>query len=386
MSIEELNKKHGTGTLKRIQRFRYDLPVLSTGIYALDLAIGEVDPVEGTPGLVLGDVLEIAGYNNSFKTGTWEQMAVATIKRFGPQSVIGLFTEPPNVARSVDLGLDPDDILSLDCYHEESSQAQALAENGLAALLEYAAEPDIKLIIIDSVGNLNSEYELFDNKNKARALGDKVVAGGAGIFNDFCKKFSNIEGHRAAMVLVNFYREAINTMSWGFKPTSSVLNIETGGGRGKEFLSAVRVICSSTPKADRVHSVLKDKVEEGRNITYKIFKNKTSKTYGTVNVRAEFDYRTKKINNPDTLINWAEFFTFAEGKEWKSLIDPVIRRSGAYYYIGDAKFQGMAKASAYLHESPEVMKKILIQLAKPEIRNMFFEDVKRFKSEAVLDD
>ena len=371
------------GTLKRVHKFRMERPVLSTGIYVLDLAIGSVDPETGLPGITLGDIVEICGENNSFKTGTWEQMAKTTIEKYGPYSVVGVFTEPPDTSRMIELGLNPEHIISIDCFHEEAEQKNILAKAATESLLKFAKLPEIKLCIIDSVGNLTAETEIYDAKGKERGIGDRTVAAQAVVFNDFISRYSKLEGDKPTLVFINYFREAIST-GYGFAQPAHIIRHKSPGGRGKEFASWIRILCSSVPiYAKTKHSVLDNAIEIGRTVTYKVFKNKNSHTVGTRTVKTDFFFKTKKVDNLEKLITYASFFQYKEGSETKSLLDPPLTQAGSWYKIGDQRFQGSEKAAAYLESKPELCTELLKQITK--YQDSFFEDDKSFKSEYVLD-
>lgn len=395
--LDELNSladKHGMGTLFRTKQFRTQFPVLRTGIDALDMALGSIDPETGLPGLRQGDLLEVLGENNAFKTGTWEHMAYETVKRFGPKSVVGLFTEPPEVDRYVGLGGDPDDIWTIDTYHEDAEVRDGLAEKSYGTLLDFAKHPRIKLAIIDSVGNVVTKSEMFETGTKEKEVGARTVASKANVTNDFIKRFTLLPV-RPALVMVNFHREPIST-GFTFTNTFNPLAIQTGGGRGQEFMSHSRVLCSSSsdwklgPDNKPIkHSIFDEKIEIGRNITYKVFKNKNSKEYGVTIVKTKFDFRTKRINNAEIILDWSLFFTYTNPrtKEMDSILEPKVYRKGtSFWTIGDEKFRGKKPAEEYLNNHPEIREALLRQMAREDYRNQLFSDEKRFKSEFILDE
>lgn len=381
--LQKLMADTGAGTLGRVHKFRSDMPVMSTGIYALDLAIGATDPTTGVPGITLGDIVEICGENNSFKTGTWEHFARETINTYGPFSVVGVFSEPPNTQRMIDLGIDPESIISIDCFHEDAEQKNILAKAALESLLKFAKMPEIKLCIIDSIGNLTAETEIYDAKGKERGIGDRTVAAQAVVFNDFIARYTKIEGIRPTLVMVNFFREAIST-GFGFSQPAHIIRHKSPAGRGKEFACDIRILCSSVPLySEAKHSVLENAIEVGRTVTYKIFKNKNSHTVGTRTVKTSFNFKTKKIDNAEILLKYATFFQYKDGPETKSLLDPPLTQAGSWYKIGSERFQGGTKVIEYLENNPDLCKSLLVQIAKNQ--DYFFEDDKSFKSEYILD-
>lgn len=377
LSLDKLVLKHKAGSLSRVQKFRADLPVMSTGIFALDLGLGAIDPDTGLPGIKMGDIIEICGENNSYKTGTWEHTAKATIERYGPQSVVGVFSEPPNVERLISLGVNPEDIISIDCYNEDADSKLIHAKAALEALLEFAMLPEIKLCIVDSVATLTPEVDMD------KGLGESAVAGLAKIMNSFTADFTKIEEDRPLLMLINFYREPVNT-SFRAAPASP-LRPNTPGGRGMEFLAWHRVQCSSYPiYADKNHSILDTRIQTGLKIKYKIFKNKESHTVGQRIITTEFDFKTKRINNAETIITYSTFFTkVGPGGKKESILTPPILQQGAWFVIGEEKFQGSAKAAAYLNSKPEIVRNLMSQITK--MQESFFEDDSSFTSEYILD-
>ncbi len=391
----DLAERMGVSTMYRMKQFRTQLPCLRTGIDALDMALGSIDPETGLPGLRQGDFMEVIGTNNSFKTGTWEHMALETVKRFGPKSVVGLFSEPPDVDRYIGLGGDPDDIWSIDTYHEDAEARQGLAEKGYETLYEFCKHPSIRLAIIDSMGQQITKSEMFESSTKEKELGTQTVASRAKLNNDFIKRFGLLP-IRPALVGINFHREQINT-GFTFTNTFNPLAVTTGGGVGKDFAAHTRVLCSSSSewkldanKKPIKHSILDEKIEIGRQITYKVIKNKNAKEYGVTIVKTSFDFRTKKINNSEIILDWCLFFTYQDPKlkgELNSVLTPrVIRKGTSSWYIGEESFRGKKPAEAYLDAHPEVREALLKQLAQEDYRNQFFSDEKRFKAEFVLDE
>lgn len=389
-SIEKLKEKHNAVTLERSQKFLTELPVLSTGIFPLDLAIGVLDPETGLPGIRCGDIAEIMGENNGFKTGTTEQLIAQTLKRYGPESVVCCFSEPPNIERMESVGINPSHIIALGVLHEDIKPTEMLAEHCCDAMLDFASYPQVKLIVIDSIGALITEGMMYDRK-KLTDVSYNPVAAQAKVLNNFVNKFTKLDHRECVLWMVNHYREPINT---GFSLTpNSLLRPKSGGGRGKEFMAWIRIMCISQPHwREERHSITDQRIADGLDVTYQVIKNKYAHSTLMRTVKAVFSTVTKKMNNAETILNYAKYFTRnettkdAKGKastQLTSILEPPVVQAGSWTSIGDERFQGGNKAAAYLEQQPEMMEKLIKQIATRQ--EDFFEDGKSFTAEYLLD-
>lgn len=392
-SEKKESKEPKDTSLASYKKYSTQLDCLSTGIFALDLAIGALDPVLGIPGIRCRDIWEIYGFNNCFKSGTAEHMMMTTIKRYGPGSVVVVYSEPPDPERFIGMDVGVEDIEVASCIDKDSEEKELLMEASLEALLSAASDPKVKLCVVDSVAMLSANGELYDKDDKERGLGDPSVAVKAKVMNDFIARFMKLPPQcQSVLLLVNHLKVPIST---GFSLfPSNKLRPETPGGRGMEFAAFVRTESSAVAlMREKNHSVLDTKVEYGLEIAYKSPKNKYSHSTGTRIVKVKWDRKSKRINNAETVINYATFFTYvdpnapkdAPAKEKiKSILTPPVVQAGAWFYIGKEAFQGVGKAAAWLEANPEILESLKAQIAKRS--EQFFEDDKDFTSEYTLDE
>lgn len=380
--IDELIRKNEIITLKRLAEFRQGLDVLSSGIFPLDLAFGEIDPKLGNLGVTARSVLEVEGENNCFKTGIGEHFITTTLNRYPGRSVACVWSEPPNDRRLESLGADLDRVLSLGCYHPDLDKKKLLAENALNTLIECARDPSIKLCVIDSVAALTATNQLYDG-NKEKELGDTdPVASMAKVMNLFIKEWNQHNEH-AVLLFINQERDEIRTQGMSFAPTP-LTRRKTSGGRGMEFRCDYRVnVIGSAVWSEKLHPIYNKKIQTGIRVNATVFKNKNGLTTGSRPAEFSFDFTSKKLNNEEKLIQFASFFGIKKGDEIISELAIPVAQAGAWNYIGDKRFGSAAKAAAWLKENPDVYNKLVAEVGA---RQSTWYSGERLTAEVLLDD
>jgi RecA/RadA recombinase len=389
--LADLKKNHNIKPLSSFKKLQVNLDVLETGVFPADMAIAAKSP-DGRLGLRAKDICEIFGEPGVGKSAYVEEMILQTLKRYGPYSVGALYAEPPEIERMEAKGINVDHILARVAFDSEIDPKKNLAEDQLESLLAMAEDPNVRLIIIDSLGALMTALTLFEKNGKDyRDVDEKVVAAVANIFNSFLLQFMH-RNKNAVLVMINHYKETIDT-SYGF---SSDL-IKTPAGRLKEFLATVRIWFRGTKDMGERHSVEDTKSAIRIKNVIQIIKNKYSHSTNHRTVRAVFDLKTGKYNNEEKLIEYGAFFGTL--KKWKddkkkerkaviSELTPGIAQSGAWTYIGNGEdfksFNGTAKAVEYLLQNPDIYDKIKLQIYQRS--EVFFEDDKpNFESQIAED-
>ena len=359
-NIEDLINKHKVTTGSQYQAYINELPVLSTGIFSVDMAIGKIDPVEGNGGLRARDIMEIAGKPGSGKSCLIANMIRTTQERWPHYgAVVLLASEPPDIDRMIREGINVDNLLLLGCASKDMDLKKTLAESALDATLDFCQSPDVKLVVIDSVATLITEGE------EAKELSESLpVASLAKLFNRFVAEFSK-KTVVAPLVFANHYREPIST-GFSFTPPS-LLVVDTPGGRTKDFLAMVRMRATATPAWEEeagkavLHSKTGARIQKGLNVTYTLFRNKYSNKDGYRLAKSTIDFSTARPDNEEQVLFYADQFAFQDQGTWKSLLDPIVYTNGTWTYIGDKKFQG-AKAIQYLKDNPDIVKKLQAQI------------------------
>lgn len=360
-NIEDLITKHQATTGTDYKLYINELPVLSTGIFSVDMAIGKIDPILGNGGLRSRDIMEICGQPGSGKTSLVANMIRTTQVRWPHRgAVVLLASEPPDIDRMIREGINVENLILLGCASKDMDLKKTLAESALDAILDFCQSPDVKLVVIDSVATLITEGE--ESKELSESL---PVASLAKLFNRFVAEFSK-KTVVAPLVLVNHYRVPIST-GFSFTPPS-LLVVDTPGGRTKDFLSMVRIRATASPAWEEeggkpvLHSKTGARIQKGLAVTYTMFRNKYSNKDGYRIAKATIDFSTARPDNEEQVLFYADQFAYQEQGKWKSLLTPPVYINGSWINIGDNKFQGTAKATAYLKEHPELLASLQAQI------------------------
>ncbi len=374
---EKLIDKVGGISGNIFRNFINGLPVLSTGVFPVDMAVGKIDPVTGNGGIRARDIVEIMGVPGVGKTSLLYSMIVETQKRYPHRgSVVLVCSELPDIDRLERAGVDVEKLVLIGCYTPDTKAKQLLAEGALHSAMELARDPACKLIGIDSVSTLIPE------KTDEKDIGESTpVAGLANIMNPFIGKFYKYASV-AVLVMVSHYKESPN-IGFSFVPTN-LLTLKTSGGRNKEFLSMVRILVDGTAeylkgpdgKLPYKHPTTNAKIQIGINITYQMIRNKYGNSDAFRTSKVYLDFKTGRFNNAEKTIDYASHFVAVDpvSKKTVSLLSPGVVQGGAWYTVGDQKFQGMDKAVAYLESHPELLWEIQKQLLPRS--NEFFLDEK----------
>lgn len=355
------------------KRIRKACKCLSTGIFAIDMAISEIDD-EGFAGIRERDVLELCGPNNSLKTAVSLSMVKTTLDRFPGKKVAAILSEACDPDRLDDMGIDIERLLIYQLVDEDGNYNPLVtAEEACDGLLHIVRDSDIALALIDSVAALVPKGLEFDG-TKEREFGKATVALLAKVMNEFIVKFKN-HSASAPLCMVNHYKEQINT---GFSFIGEDKSkLQTPGGRGSEFLSDVRILCNSSVILDKnPHSVIGVRQGDYYECKWTLFKNKycPSKIHRTV--KSTFK-PGEGFNNTEILLDWGELFTVKGHKEdeyYSKLSNPIIKR-GSWVTCNGIKKQGSDKLAKELDENhPNLVDKLKKEMYKLE--GDFFMDRK----------
>lgn len=395
---EKLAKRNFVPATK-YKRIRQESLCLSTGIFPIDFATGEIDD-QGFAGIRQRDIFEVLGLNNSLKTAVGLSMLGATQKRFGPQSAIAVFTEPFDPDRLEQAGIDLDGLMVYDLYDpEENGLNIALMQPALQSILEMCMDEDfdIQNVLIDSVANFIPDNAMWEKAGKLRELGNTPVAAAAKLFNDFVCKYKLVN-RKAVLTCINHKKVKVNT---GFSGYENQIQIETPCGRGMEFMGDVRMECSATADKTGVNThsspVVDEKIAKGYNAIWKLFKNKYANKTNSRVVRGNFNFKEARWNNEEQLIEVASFFAYqtkdaietkmnmmkVSDKLVYSPLSPLVYKNAAAIRIGEESFRGIANAAQYLKDNPQVYEILLKQLYP--LHDQFFLDEKP-TAESIMDD
>jgi len=323
-ALGQIEKQFGKGAVMRMgddQAVR-DVPVISTGSLALDIALG-------VGGLPRGRVVEIYGPESSGKT-TMTLHAIAECQKAGGTCAFIDAEHALDPSYAEKLGVDVDELL----VSQPDTGDQALE---IADMLVRSGAVD--MVVIDSVAALTPKAEIEGE------MGDSHVGLHARLMSQALRKLTaNIKRSGTLVCFINQIRMKIGVM-FGSPET-------TTGGNALKFYSSVRL------DIRRIGSIKKGEEVLGNETRVKVVKNKMAPPFR----QAEFE------------------ILYGEGVSHEGeLIDlgvknNLIEKSGAWYsYNGTRVGQGKENVREFLKSNPEMAQEIEAKLrdlllAKPAPR------------------
>jgi recombination protein RecA len=307
-AVQEIEKQFGEGSIMRLgDDFALDVPSISTGALALDLALG----VGGVP---RGRIIEIFGPEGSGKTTLALNIVANAQKKGGIAAFIDAeHALDPSYARKI--GVDLDDLLV--------SQPDS-GEQGLDIAERLVRSNAVDVVVIDSVAALVPRVELEGE------MGQQHVGLQARLMSQALRKLAGvIHKTRTCVIFINQIRMKIGVM-WGSPET-------TPGGRALKFYSSVRI------DIRRIGSLKDGEDIVGNAVRAKVVKNKVAPPFR----KAEFE------------------ILFNRGISWEgSLLDiavgmNLVEKSGAWFSYGQTRLgQGREQARAFLEENADVAREL----------------------------
>jgi len=308
-ALGQIEKQFGKGAVMRMgddQAVR-DVPVVSTGSLALDIALG-------VGGLPRGRVVEVYGPESSGKT-TLTLQAIAECQKAGGTCAFIDAEHALDPTYAEKLGVDVDDLLV--SQPDTGDQALEIAD----MLVRSGA---IDMVVVDSVAALTPKAEIEGE------MGDSHVGLHARLMSQALRKLtSNIKRSNTLVCFINQIRMKIGVM-FGSPET-------TTGGNALKFYSSVRL------DIRRIGSIKKGDEVIGNETRVKVVKNKMAPPFR----QAEFE------------------ILYGEGVSTEGeLIDlgvknNLIEKAGAWYsYNGNRIGQGKENVRQYLKEHPDVAAEI----------------------------
>lgn len=288
-----------------------------SGSYVMDLILGWGYPE--------GRVIEMYGHESSGKT-TIALHAIAEVQRRGELAAFidAEHALDPFYARK--LGVDVDNLLlSQPDYGEQALQiAEELAKTGA-----------VKLIVIDSVSAMVPRAEVEGD------MGDSFMGLQARMMSQGLRKLTGILAKSGtSLIFINQIRMKIGVM-FGNPETTS-------GGNALKFFASQRL---EIRKGEKLLGA--DKEQDGYLCKIKTAKNKIFAPFKTVEVP----------------IKWAQGISKIDDIVEASVILKLISRNGAFYSLGDQKFQGKAKMVDFVATDEKARKELETQI-QSKIKDM----------------
>ncbi|MDX9702544.1 MAG: recombinase RecA [Candidatus Auribacterota bacterium] len=312
-AISQINKEFGKGSIMRMgDNPIVDIPVISTGAYTLDDALG----IGGVP---RGRITEIYGPESSGKT-TLALHIVANAQRAGGMAAYIDAEHAVDPAYAKKIGVDIDNLLisQPDCGEDALNIVELLIKSNA-----------IDVIVIDSVAALVPRAEIEGN------VGDSFMGLQARLMSQALRKITSVVNKsKTCCIFINQVRDKIGIV-YGNPET-------TTGGRALKFYASVRMeIRKSGNIKDAQGNIT------GDHAAVKIVKNKVAPPFR----RAEFDIVFNQgISYESSVLDAAV--------EYK-----IVDKKGAWFSFGEIRLgQGRESAKDEIINNPDLLKKILEKL------------------------
>ena len=307
-AITQIQRQFGKGAIMRLgSDERENIPVIPTGILAIDLALG-------VGGLPRGRVTEIYGPESSGKT-TLALHVIAEAQRRGGNAAFIDAEHALDTGYAERLGVDVDNLL----ISQPDFGEQALE---IAEILMRSGGVDV--IVIDSVAALVPRAEIDGN------VGDQHVGLQARLMSHAMRKFTGVLNRtNTVLIFINQIRMKIGVM-FGNPET-------TTGGNALKFYSSIRIDIRKTTQIKEGQDVI------GTQTKVKVVKNKVAPPFK----QAEFDIvYGEGISRTGDLLDLG----VAHG---------LVDKSGAWYAYNDERIgQGRENAKKYLKEHPALLEEL----------------------------
>jgi recombination protein RecA len=221
--------------------------------------------------------------------------------------------------------------------------SSAKTVNDMVDVATKSMEAEVDIIVVDSISALLPAIYFEKDGNELKDLQDTKQIGAEAKDMTHAVKMLNYANKNTLLVLISQQRNQFGSMH--------ASHIPTGGMAVKFFSSTVIKLWSSEAEANAIKDGVKvgDKIIEqrvGRPVNWIIDYNKL----GPPNLSGQYDFyyqgETLGVDQVGESLDVAEMCG-------------IVEKGGAWYTVNGERFQGRAKAVAYLKENPKVVDKLV---------------------------
>ncbi|KAM0969826.1 hypothetical protein FF1_018035 [Malus domestica] len=319
-ALDQITSSFGKGSIMWLGRSvsPRQVPVVSTGSFSLDIALG----IGGFP---KGRVVEIYGPEASGKT----TLALHVIAESQKQGGTCVFVDAehaldPTLAQSI--GVNTENLLlsQPDCGEQALSLVDTLIRSG-----------SVDVVVIDSVSKVAA---LVPKGELDGEMGDAHMAMQARLMSQALRKLSHsLSLSQTILIFTNQVRAKLSTFG-GFGGPTEV----TCGGNALKFYASVRL------NMRRIGLVKKGEETLGSQVQVKIVKNKLAPPFRTVQIELEFG---KGICRESEIIDLG-------------LKNKFITKAGAMYDLNGQSFRGKDALKRFLSENSTALEELTAKLTE----------------------
>ena len=311
IAISQIEKEFGKGSIMRLGdgAAQSDVPAISTGSMALDLALG----IGGVPA---GRIVEIFGPESSGKTTVCLHVIANAQAKGGKCAIIDAeHAIDPSYAKKIGVDIDNLLISQPDCGEDALNICDTLVRSGA-----------IDVLVVDSVAALVPKAEIEGQ------MGDSHVGLQARLMSQALRKLTGAASRsNTCIMFTNQIREKIGVM-FGNPET-------TPGGNALKFYASIRMdIRKSTVIKDPAGNII------GNRARVKVIKNKMAPPFRV----AEFDIMYNEgISKAGSLLDVATDLG-------------ILEKRGSWFSLaGEQLGQGRDQTKALIANSPELQEKLM---------------------------
>ncbi|XP_031276807.1 DNA repair protein recA homolog 3, mitochondrial isoform X3 [Pistacia vera] len=314
-ALDQITSSFGKGSIMWLGRSvsSRHVPVVSTGSFALDVALG-------TGGLPKGRVVEIYGPEASGKT-TLALHVIAEAQKQGGYCVFIDAEHALDSSLAEAIGVNTQNLLlsQPDCGEQALSLVDTLIRSG-----------SVDVVVVDSVAALVPKGELDGE------MGDAHMAMQARLMSQALRKLSHsLSLSQTILIFINQVRAKLSTFG-GFGGPTEV----TCGGNALKFYASVRL------NIKRIGLVKKGEETVGSQVQVKIIKNKLAPPFKTAQFELEFG---KGICREAEIIDLA-------------LKHKFITKSGSFFGLNGQSFHGKDAFKRFLSQNDSVREELVTKL------------------------
>ncbi|TYG38662.1 hypothetical protein ES288_D13G241300v1 [Gossypium darwinii] len=313
-ALDQITSSFGKGSIMWLGRSESprNVPVVSTGSFALDVALG-------IGGLPKGRVVEIYGPEASGKT-TLALHVIAEAQKQGGYCVFVDAEHALDPALAETIGVNTENLLlsQPDCGEQALSLVDTLIRSG-----------SVDVVVVDSVAALVPKGELDGE------MGDAHMAMQARLMSQALRKLSHsLSLSQTILIFINQVRSKLSTFGFG-GPTEV-----TCGGNALKFYASVRL------NIRRTGLVKKGEETIGSQVLVKVVKNKHAPPFKTAEFELEFG---KGICREGEIINLATKHKF-------------VTKAGSFYTFKDQKIHGKEAFKNFLVQNESEREELATKL------------------------